>query len=624
MLRGVDAEWFPDVALRRLTLAAAWCWIAASSAPLAAADARLPDFLNITQLDAAAAREIVSQQAAKPSLAKAAPWSHAWQDAVLLRAGATREELARLRLDLEAACGRERRGMDVREFLSLTRQPEWRRMANRVADCLHLPAVTRLTPEVAAQLAHHRGAIALAGLTEIDGATSAAIAAAPGPLDLGGLTSLSPEVAAALAAHAGPLHLGGLESLTPDAARELAAYRGAWLDVSGLTSLSVEAARALANCTGRWNGRLPSLRTLSAEAAGELARSRMPLDLRGLRALTSDAAEALAREAVALNLDGLATLEPGVAGKLAEFQGPLSVAGLADIGPAVAESLVRCRDWNGWLPRVKALSPPIAEILATRRGNLTLSGLAMISEESARAIAARPGGGLWLDGLEALPPEVARAIGDRSRGDFLSIRLPPNPEPASVAAVVRRVGAVTVCGLDRLTPDVAAALTDHHHKIMFADLERLEPEAAAALAPKYGTIYLPALRTIDLPTAQALARGRSMAHLYGLVSADADVVDFLAARQGDIRFNLAVVDSLSIERAVWFAGWGGDVELPRVETLDGPDATAIAEAIVAKSGPFGLPCLRRIAKPALEVLRQKSDIRLPPSEWLEVVAGGAP
>lgn len=243
MLRGVDAEWFPDVALRRLTLAAAWCWIAASSAPLAAADVRLPDFLNITQLDAAAAREIVSQQAAKPSLAKAAPWSHAWQDAVLLRVGATREELARLRLDLEAACGRERRGMDVREFLSLTRQPEWRRMANRVADCLHLPAVTQLTPEVAAQLAHHRGAIAL-----------------------------------------------------------------------------------------------------------------------------------------------------------------------ADIGPA-------------------------------------------------------------------------------------------------------------------------AALTDHHHMIMFADLERLEPEAAAALAPKYGTIYLPALRTIDLPTARALARGRSMAHLYGLVSADAEVVDFLAARR---------------------------------------------------------------------------------------------
>ena len=398
------------VAGRRLMLAAAACWTAAISAPLAAADARLPDFLTITQLDAAAVREIVSQQAAKPSLATAAPWSHAWQDAVLLRAGATREELARLRLDLEAACGRERRGMDVREFLSLTRQPEWRRMANRVADCLHLPAVTRLTPEVAAQLARHRGAIALAGLTEIDGATSAAIAAAPGPLDLGGLTSLSPEVAAALAAHAGPLHLGGLESLTPEAARELAAYRGAWLDVSGLTSLSAEAARALANCTGRWNGRLPSLRTLSAEAADELARSRMPLDLRGLRALTPDAAEALAREAVAFNLDGLTTLEPGVAGKLAEFQGPLSVAGLADISPAVAESLVRCRTWDGRLPQLESLSPAVAGILATRRGNLTLSGLAAIAEESARAIAARPGGGLWLDGLEALPPEVARAI----------------------------------------------------------------------------------------------------------------------------------------------------------------------------------------------------------------------
>lgn len=193
-----------------------------------------------------------------------------------------------------------------------------------------------------------------------------------------------------------------------------------------------------------------------------------------------------------------------------------------------------------------------------------------------------------------------------------------------MAAVVRRVGAVTVRGLDRLTPDVAAALTDHRHMIMFADLERLEPEAAAALAPKYGTIYLPALRTIDLPTARALARGRSKAHLYGLVSADAEVVAFLASRRGDISFNLAVVDCLSIERAVWFAGWGGGVELPRVETLEGPDATAIAEAIVAKSGPFGLPCLRRIAKPALDVLRRKPDIRLPPPEWLEVVPGGVP
>lgn len=102
--------------------------------------------------------------------------------------------------------------------------------------------------------------------------------------------------------------------------------------------------------------------------------------------------------------------------------------------------MFRCRNWNGWLPRVKALSLPAADILATRRGNLTLSGLATIAEESARALAARPGGDLMLDGLETLPPEVARAIGDHGLGDSLSIRLPRIPSrppwrPSSAASV---------------------------------------------------------------------------------------------------------------------------------------------------------------------------------------------
>lgn len=217
---------------------------------------------------------------------------------------------------------------------------------------------------------------------------------------------------------------------------------------------------------------------------------------------------------------------------------------------------------------------------------------------------------------------MARALGDHGTGGFLSIRVPADLDADAAAAVVRRVGAVTICGLGRLTPEVAAALTSHVHMITFADLARLDPEAVAALAPKYGTLYCPAVRTIDLPTARALAGCQSMVHLFGLTSADDDAIDFLAACRGKIRFNLQVVDSLSIERAVWFAGWGGEVELPRVEAIEGPDAVAIAEAILAKDGPFALPGLRRVTRPALEVLQRKRDIRLPPPEALQVVPAG--
>lgn len=118
-------------------------------------------------------------------------------------------------------CGRQLPENDV---ATLTARHA-RDLAARYAEQdLLLPLVTDIEPDVARELAAHRG----------------------GMLALPSVRTLGPESAGLLAMHDGDLWLRGLETLSAETAAALAAHRGGCLSLDGLRTLDAAARRALA------------------------------------------------------------------------------------------------------------------------------------------------------------------------------------------------------------------------------------------------------------------------------------------------------------------------------------------------------------------------------------------
>lgn len=196
-------------------------------------------------------------------------------------------------------------------------------------------------------------------------------------LSLTSLRTLEPSVAQSLGRHKGTLVLDGVRVLDDLAAEGLRHHLGS-LDLNGLRWLTPPAARALAYCGGGWrNGLmmdvylgLSRLRSISVEAATELASYPGTLSLNGLRELSPALAEALSRfspqtSLEQLNLNGVRRLDPEAAREFARFEATLCLGGLTSISTALAEALVEVRG-RLRLPGVRSLSSDAAEILLSR------------------------------------------------------------------------------------------------------------------------------------------------------------------------------------------------------------------------------------------------------------------
>jgi hypothetical protein len=206
---------------------------------------------------------------------------------------------------------------------------------------LRLNGLKTISPEAAEALAAHEGKVLLYGLETLDSVPLAQkLARQWGELRLG-LTELSPEIAAELARHRGNeedktrpgvtyrradgaasvLRLDMITSLSPETAEALAAHEGV-LVLNGLVSLDPAVAAALAKRVGnRKNNR-----------AGTLV-------LNGLPAISPEAAAALAAFPGELVLKGITELSPEAAAALAQHKGRLHLTGLAEVSPEVRKAL---------------------------------------------------------------------------------------------------------------------------------------------------------------------------------------------------------------------------------------------------------------------------------------------
>ena len=200
---------------------------------------------------------------------------------------------------------------------------------------LRLGGLKTLSPRAAEALAAHQGMVLLYGLERLDSVPLAQkLARQWGELRLG-VTELSPQIAAELAQHRGTevskkegpqhridravsvLRIDRLQSLTPETADALAAHEGV-LVLNDLVSLDPPVAAAIAKRVGNRKLNRPGtlvlngLESISPQAAAAIAPFSGELVLKGITKLTPPAAEALAMHKGRLHLTGLTEMSPPV------------------------------------------------------------------------------------------------------------------------------------------------------------------------------------------------------------------------------------------------------------------------------------------------------------------------
>jgi hypothetical protein len=281
--------------------------------------------------------------------------------------------------------------------------------------------MTSLTPEVARELAKHRGPLKLDRLVELSLEVAREFAASSATLSFGGLTSVDPEAIQALAAGVPHPEYGSKYG------RQTREFGD--LKLNGLTQITPELARAIASHPR--NIALNGLQELSPEVARELAADRRGfLELRGVRSISAEVAVLLGNTSAGLILSGVRRLTPGAAAGLAQTSGGLFLNGLRFLSVEVAHALATHRGHLGLLGVTQADNETV-EALAEHEGPVVLGldgGVTLRHGRlSRRGTAPRlevPGDGVW---GPKVSPEDTRLVDERRfdawRSDFLCGRM---------------------------------------------------------------------------------------------------------------------------------------------------------------------------------------------------------
>lgn len=395
--------------------------------------------------------------------------------------------------------------------------------------------------------------------------------------------------------------IGDIVELTPELARRLRADHADRLELPALGFLSPEVAGILA----RPDSRLFELRrqVMGMGMGGSRDDDDIPLlALGGLRTVSSEAAAELAAFPGELRLDGLSAVDADLARVLAKFVGPrLSLGGMAAVSAEAAAALA---GYPGdlVLAGLRELPPDIAAAFTTRpapkmfgspRPVIRLGGLASLSVASAEKLATADRD-VHLAGLHALTPELARALVGGSSGMYLDGVTDMDTDVAEIIAAAPAF--VRLGGLRKLShPALARKLLRHYTTYGNSSLwdarslTSISPEVADLFAHHAGDVSLDGLEEIDERVATALGShvgGRLMEHgpLAGTLSLDGlERVDEPVAR-ALVRGHLEPPPADPADRWYWTLSLDGVREL-------GPDA---ARALAASRGGLSLGGIRQL------------------------------
>ena len=451
-------------------------------------------------------------------------------------------------------------------------------------DWLSLNGLKGVSDTTAEALAQHRGQLHLDGLTKVSDAQAKALARHYGELSLNGLTALSDEQARAFAQHrGGRLYLGGLTTLSHEAARALMGRKGGGpyyqVRLDGLTTLTPEVAAELAAAHGHiWEGRLPRVKTVSADVARALAKRQGELSMEGLTEISDEAAQVLGPK---LNgrLPALKSLSPELAKGLAKTRGHLVLDGLTKLSDDAAVALAgHWRDAH--LNGLTTLSPTAAKAICKRDGDLYLNGLTTVSEETLKALAehkahpsVRPI--VYLKGLTKLSDEGAAILGAWPKwcGELPVLAKLSERAAASLASSRNWDGKLPA--VKSLSAEAAKALAKHDGDLSLGRFAKIDDDVAEALAGhKGGTLSLNGLTVLSEKAAAALARHEGRLALNGLTSLSEGAARALGGHKGDWLF-LDGLTSLSDESARALAEHEGVISLQGLTNVSADQALAL-------------------------------------------------
>ena len=463
---------------------------------------------------------------------------------------------------------------------------------------LLLNGLTILSDDAAKELARQDGWLALNGLKTLSKEAAGAFRQHKGYLHLDGLTTITDEAAKALAGHAGELSLNGLVTLSDEAARAFAQHRGGRLFLKGLTTLSGEAAKALALRKGggpmyldglttlsveaaaaltdgpNWDGRLPAIKTVTADVAKALAKRQHGLSMEGLTTLSDEVAKILSPNRLT-KLNNLTALSPEAARALAitrndHNHAPLFLDGLTSLSDDTAKSLGLGARCELHLDGLKSLSPVAAVAICKRDRDLYLNGLSTISDETLKALAEHkmPAGPIvYLKGLTALSDEGAAILAAWPKWSGEIPALPTLSEKVAAALASSRSWDGKLPAVKSISVEVADALARRNGNLSLDSVPTLTDAAAAALSRhRGGTLSLNGLKTLSDGAAAALAGREGRLSLNGLTTLSSSTAKALAAHKGDWLF-LDGLTTLTDDAAKSLAQHRGVVSLLGLTTL---------------------------------------------------------
>jgi hypothetical protein len=489
------------------------------------------------------------------------------------------------------------RAEDTNQIKQITVE-DAKRLAQENTGRLLLNGLTILSDDAAKELARHAGWLALNGLKTLSKEAAAALGQHKGDLHLNGLTTITDEAAKALAGYAGELSLNGLASLSDEAARAFAQHRGGRLSLKGLTTLSGESAKVLALRKGggqmyldglttlsveaaaaladapNWDGRLPAIKTVTADVAKALAKRQRGLSMEGLTTLSDEVAKILSPNRLT-KLNNLTALSPEAARALAitrndHNHAPLFLDGLTSLSDDTAKSLGLGARCELHLDGLKSLSPVAAVAICKRDRDLYLNGLSTISDETLKALAEHkmPAGPIvYLKGLTALSDEGAAILAAWPKWSGEIPALPTLSEKVAAALASSRSWDGKLPAVKSISVEAADALARRNGNLSLDSVPTLTDAAAAALARhRGGTLSLNGLKTLSDAAAAALAGREGRLSLNGLTMLSSGAAKALAAHKGDWLF-LDGLTTLTDDAAKSLAQHRGVVSLIGLTTL---------------------------------------------------------
>ncbi len=327
-------------------------------------------------------------------------------------------------------------------------------------------AYDSIDPKAAALLATLDEMIVLDGIQYLDVESARALAKHVGEdiLSLGGLTELDADVAAELVKHNGPLHLSGLTTICDDVAEILARMK-AELTISTdfsqtLTHISTSVAKLLVKCNHDREIDLSGLKTLSLNAAKELAHHNDNIIL-GIADIDRDLLLAFDQLEADLCLWGLTTISDNTAQLICKLKAGVSLpedfsASLKSISPSIAKMLVKCNPSREIkLGSLTTFSAEAAKELARHTNTVSL-GLTDIESEHLRLLS---NVSLRLDNVGSLSAKQLSAVSSCKKG--ISLNGLRQLDLASAEYLVNVRSHLELTGVQSITDDVAKVLATY-------------------------------------------------------------------------------------------------------------------------------------------------------------------